>query len=231
MAQQTLLGGDGVTGENGATHNTKANANFTELYANVGTAQSTADTANSNLSTHISDSSAAHAGSAISFAPGGGLSSTDVQSAIIEAASIGGVADASVTVKGIIELATQGEVNTGTDGVRAVTPELLKNRDGDVTALTDSSTTAISSDKWTWATSSSTRTATFTFTGDFSFGKITLSAAASTITFPAAALCIVDGTSSGDNIAVLSGVSGDKYDVGIVKVGSAYSVYIKNIGQ
>lgn len=38
--------------------------------------------------------------------------------------------DASTTAKGIIEIATQGEVNTGTDAVRAVTPDTLANYTG-----------------------------------------------------------------------------------------------------
>jgi hypothetical protein len=121
MAQQTLLGGDGVTGESGATHNTKANANFTELYANVGTAQSTADSANTAISTHVSDATAAHAGSAIAFTPAGGLSSTDVQAAIVELAGSAGVGTATETTEGIVELATPAEVLTGTDTTRAVT--------------------------------------------------------------------------------------------------------------
>lgn len=138
MARQVLLGGDGTTGETGATHNVKANANFEELYANVGTAQSTADTANSNVSAHISDSSAAHAGSAISFDPTGtGLSSTDVQSAIEELAGSSGVGDASETVKGIIELATSAEAIAGTDSVRAIVPTTLKAK----LSATDTKTT------------------------------------------------------------------------------------------
>lgn len=45
------------------------------------------------------------------------------------------VPDATDTVKGLIELATQGEVNTGTDTVRAIVPSTLKNR---LDNLTDS---------------------------------------------------------------------------------------------
>jgi uncharacterized ubiquitin-like protein YukD len=127
MARQVLLGGDGTTGENGATHNSKANANFEELYTNVGTAQSTADTANSAVSAHVSDSSAAHAATAISFAPGSsGLSATDVNAAIEELAGSSGVGDASETVKGIIEIATSSEAIAGTDAVRAIVPTTLK---------------------------------------------------------------------------------------------------------
>jgi len=38
------------------------------------------------------------------------------------------IVDASETVKGIIEIATQAEVDAGIDALRAVTPETLKNR-------------------------------------------------------------------------------------------------------
>src|SRR5689334_10501199 len=103
MAQQTLLGGDGVTGEDGATHNTKANANFTELYGASAAAQATADSANTALSTHISDPTAAHPASAISFTPAGTISAVTVQLAIEEiiAEAAGTVSDASPSVKGI----------------------------------------------------------------------------------------------------------------------------------
>lgn len=118
-----MLGGDGVTGESGATHNSKANSNFTELYGATAAAQATADSANNGLSTHMSDPTAAHPASAVSFSAGStGLSSTDVQGALEELAGVSGAADASTTVKGIVELATEAETITGTDTTRAVTP-------------------------------------------------------------------------------------------------------------
>jgi len=55
-----------------------------------------------------------------------GLTTTDkssVVAAINEVQAGAGVADASTTVKGKIEIATLAEVATGTDTVRAVTPE------------------------------------------------------------------------------------------------------------
>lgn len=76
-----------------------------------------------------------------------GLTTTDktsVVSAINEVkAGSGTPSDASETVKGIIELATQGETNTGTDDVRAVTPLKFQTRlvayaqpiDSDLTAV------------------------------------------------------------------------------------------------
>lgn len=128
MAQQTLLGGDGVTGETGATHNSKANSNFTELYGATAAAQSTADGANSAISAHISDASAAHASEAISYDnTESGLGSTNVKDALDELASAGGAADASTTIKGIIEIATVAEAIAGTDTARAVTPEGVKS--------------------------------------------------------------------------------------------------------
>lgn len=54
---------------------------------------------------------------------------TDLVSAINEVkASSGSPADASETAKGIIEIATQAETNTGTDDVRAITPLKFQTR-------------------------------------------------------------------------------------------------------
>lgn len=132
---------------------------------------------------------------------------------------------------GSVSLASQSEVNAGTDNTKAVSPLTLKNRDGAVATLSDSSTTDITSDKWTWATSAGTRTTTFSFTGDKSEGVITLSATTLVITFPSGCLCVSEGIASGDNTASLAGVSGDKYYVSIRKFSSAYYVVVKNFGQ
>jgi hypothetical protein len=125
MAQQTLLGGDGTTGENGATHNSKANSNFTELYAASAAAQADADAAQTAISDHISDGTAAHAGTAIAFTPVGTITATNVQDAIAEVATEAGasVPNASDTVAGIVELLTPAEVITGTDTTKAATAE------------------------------------------------------------------------------------------------------------
>lgn len=231
MSQQILLGGDGVTGELGSTHNSKANSNFTELYAATAAAQADADAAQTSISDHISDSSSAHAGSSISFTPAGGLSSTDVQAAIVELAGAGGVGSASTTAEGIIELLTQGEMNNGTDALRAATAETVKNRDGAVTALTPGSSVAISSDKCTLATSAATVTFSITHTGDDMQVNVTLSATSATYTFPSGSLCVVNGIASGDNTAGITGVSGDLHVICIRKMGSTYQVVIKNFGQ
>lgn len=132
---------------------------------------------------------------------------------------------------GSVSLASQSEVNAGTDNTKAVSPLTLKNRDGAVATLSDSSTTDITSDKWTWATSASVRTTTYSFTGDFSIGVITLTGTSLTITFPASTLCVFDALESGDNTVVISGVTGDSYLVLIEKIGSNYFVSIKKFGQ
>lgn len=77
---------------------------------------------------------------------------TDLISAIneIKAGSSGAPPDASETVKGIIELATQAETDAGTDDVRAVTPLKFQTRlatyaqplDSDLTAIAAIATTA-----------------------------------------------------------------------------------------
>jgi hypothetical protein len=88
-----------------------------------------------------------------------GLTTTDktnLVSAIneVKAGSSGAPPDSSETVKGIIELATQVETNTGTDDLRAVTPLKLQTRmaayaqplDSDLTAIAALTTTAYGRD-------------------------------------------------------------------------------------
>jgi hypothetical protein len=114
MAQQTLLGGDGTTGESGATHNSKANSNFTELYGATAAAQADADAANSALSSHIS-TTAAHIAANIAFTAYGSIASTNVQAAIQEMLDEGvSVPDATASVKGIGKLYTT--TGAATDG-------------------------------------------------------------------------------------------------------------------
>jgi hypothetical protein len=234
MAQQTLLGGDGTTGETGATHNSKANSNFTELYGATAAAQADADAATTAISDHISDGTDAHNASAISVVAFGSIGATDVQSALEEIAAEAGavtVPDASTTVKGIAELLTQAEINTGTDSTRIVTAALLKALNWDVAVLTDASSIDITGPKHTLSSSSSTRTFTISYAGDFSIIELTLSATSATYTFPATALCVSDGFATGDNTCPLAGVSGDKYSISIAKIGSNYQVFCKNMGQ
>jgi hypothetical protein len=139
--------------------------------------------------------------------------------------------DASETVKGIAELATQAETNTGSDNLKIITPLKLKNKDADVVAITDAASMDITGPKHTLTTSSATRTFTISHTGDDITLVVTLSAVSSVFTFPAAALCVSEGVASGDNTLSLAGVSGDKYVIGIKKVGSSYYVASKNFGQ
>ena len=91
----------------------------------------TGATDDTTVNAHIADTTDAHDASAVSFVPAGTVAATNVQAAIEEVASEGGgggwtAVDASETVKGIAELATQAETNTGTDDTRIVTPLKLK---------------------------------------------------------------------------------------------------------
>jgi len=99
------------------------------------------------------------------------------------------------------------------------------------TALVDGATMDLTAIKHTLATSSATRTFTIGYTGDDISLEVTLSATSSTFTFPATALCVSEGTASGNNTCALAGVSGDKYIIAIKKIGSAYYVICKNFGQ
>jgi hypothetical protein len=84
-----------------------------------------------------------------------GLTTTDKTSLVaalneVKAGSSGAPPDSTELVKGIIELATQAETNTGTDDLRAVTPLKLQTRmaafaqplDSDLTAIAALTTTA-----------------------------------------------------------------------------------------
>lgn len=62
-----------------------------------------------------------------------GLTTTDKSNLVgaineVKAGSSGSPPDASTTVKGVIEIATLAEVTTGTDAVRAVTPQGVKQQ-------------------------------------------------------------------------------------------------------
>lgn len=128
-------------------------------------------------------------------------------------------------------VASQSETNAGSNDTKVVTPLKLKNLDQDTVALSDSSTIDITGPKHTLTSSSATRTFTISFVGDFMFITVTLNATSATYTFPVSCLCKSDGFASGDNTLPLAGVSGDKYDIGIIKNGIGYSVYAQNMGQ
>jgi hypothetical protein len=142
----------------------------------------------------------------------------------------GFVPDASETVKGVIEIATQAETNTGTDDVRAVTALKVKNRDAASSVLTDAASIDITSDKHTLTTALG-RTFTISFTGDDIVIEVTLNATSAIQTFPAGALCISEGVPTGDNTCPMLGASGDKYIIAIKKIGSVYYVVCKNFEQ
>lgn len=129
-----------------------------------------------------------------------------------------------------IDAASQAAVNAGT-GSGYVQPSTLQDKDDDAVSLTDAATIAITGPKHTLSTAVS-RTFTISHAGDDIVLIITLAATSATFTFPATALCVADGTASGDNTLVITGAtSGDKHVVAIIKVGSAYYVASKNTGQ
>lgn len=98
-------------------------------------------------------------------------------------------------------------------------------------ALTNAASMDLTASKHTLTTASATRTFTISFTGDDITLVITLNATASTLTFPATSLCVSEGDASGNNTLALSGVSGDKYVIGIKRIGSDFYVVSKNFGQ
>jgi len=137
-----------------------------------------------------------------------------------------------VTTQGsTISAATQSEVNTGTETAKYVSPATLQDKDDTAVALVDGATIDLTGPKHTLSTATG-RTFTISHAGDDIVLVITLSATSATFTFPAAALCVADGTASGDNTLVITGAtSGDKHLIAIAKVGSSYFVGSKNCGQ
>lgn len=99
------------------------------------------------------------------------------------------------------------------------------------TTLSNTTTIDLSSTKATLISSDSTKTFTISYLGDDITLVVTLNTTAATYTFPATALCVSEGVATGDNILPLAGVSGDKYVIGIKKIGSIYYIISKNFGQ
>lgn len=100
------------------------------------------------------------------------------------------------------------------------------------TSLTDAGTVTITGPKHTLTSDEATITWTLSQTQDFQTTDIILNATSTTWTFPANALCVVEGLATGNNIAVVSGaVSGDHLIMSIYKDGTNYRIAIKNFGQ
>lgn len=129
-----------------------------------------------------------------------------------------------------ISFAAAGNI-AATDVQSAI--EVLGNANIDraSSALTDSSTIAITGTKHTLTSAEAAVTWSYTFTGEEMKVLITLNLDAADYTFPSGTLCIVDGDATGDNTAPLFGISGDKYLLVITKFESAYVAVVKNIGQ
>lgn len=98
-------------------------------------------------------------------------------------------------------------------------------------ALVDGASIDLTATKHTLASAAAARTFTISYLGDDITIEVTLANTAATYTFPATALCVSEGSPSGDNTLPLAGVSGDKYIIAIKKIGSAYYVVAKNFGQ
>lgn len=99
------------------------------------------------------------------------------------------------------------------------------------TSLADASSITISAIKHTLTTDEAAIAVAVTYSGDCSILELTLNATTSVLTFPVGTLCVADGVASGDNTLTLSGVSGDKYVIGIMNIGGNYSVASRNFGQ
>lgn len=135
--------------------------------------------------------------------------------------------DVTVTLSTAPPVATQSEVNTGTETAKYVSPATLQDKDDTAVALVDAATIDITGPKHTLSTALG-RTLTISHGGDEGVIEITLNATSATMTFPAAWKGISEGTSSGANTVGLSGTSGDIYVLAWIKIGSNYTVAAKN---
>lgn len=150
----------------------------------------------------------------------------------VDADDMPGSGAAGVTsVSGTADRITSTGGATPVINISATFEALLQKLVNTAVALTDAASMDLTAIKHTLTTSSATRTFTISYTGDDITLEVTLNATSSVFTFPATALCVSDGLSSGDNTCTLAGVSGDKYIIAIKKIGSAYYVVAKNFGQ
>lgn len=124
-------------------------------------------------------------------------------------------------------LSARTKINDNFTEVYTLKQELLNT----AVVVTDAASMDLTAIKHTLASSSATRTFTISYTGDDITLVVTLSNTGAVYTFPVTALCVSDGVASGNNTLTLSGVSGDKYVIGIKKVGSDFYVASKNFGQ
>src|SRR5688572_5175375 len=95
------------------------------------------------------------------------------------------------------------------------------------TVIEDETSISVTSIKETLETAEAAVTVDISYLGDDSTIELTLNATSSTLTFPSGTLCVSEGIASGDNLLALSGVSGDKYIIGIKKFGTSYYVVAK----
>jgi hypothetical protein len=102
---------------------------------------------------------------------------------------------------------------------------------GSATSLTDGAAITITGSKHTLSSTEAAVTWTLSQTGDYQTTDVILNATSTTWTFPAGALCVVNGAASGNNVATVTGVSGDHHVMSIYKNGTDYRVVIKNFGQ
>lgn len=99
------------------------------------------------------------------------------------------------------------------------------------TILENTSTIDLSSSKASLISGDTDKTFTISYLGDDITLEVTLNNTSATYIFPEESLCVSEGISLGNNILSLSGVSGDKYIIGIKKINNSYYIVSKNFGQ
>lgn len=133
---------------------------------------------------------------------------------------------------------TDGTITNGTTTTAPsqddVFDALALKKDAAITAasLTDGGSITITAAKHTLTTDEATITFSDSYTGDFTNIDVTFSTTAATWTFPSGSLCVVEGSETGNNVATVTGTSGDIIVISIWFVSSGnYRIAIKNFGQ
>jgi hypothetical protein len=228
MPQQIITGGDGTTGQTGEEVKDMINENFTELY---GLTEDASDTSPGVVELATSAETIIGTNTVRAVTPAGAKAALDFKAPLASPTFTGTVSGITKSMVGLGSVDNTADADKPVSTAQATSIATKQSLVNSATALVDGATIDLTAIKHTLASSAGTRTFTISYTGDDITLEVTLSNTAATYTFPATSLCVTEGVASGDNTMALAGVSGDKYIIGIKKVGSAYYVASKNFGQ
>lgn len=99
-------------------------------------------------------------------------------------------------------------------------------------AISDGASITVTGTKHTWTTTQTAVTVSISSTADYDIVYLTANTTGLVLTFPAGALCKLNGAETNSNTATLIPTSGDTYVIGIGNIdGTNYRVFISKTGQ